>query len=133
MFSASALVKMFTTSAQKRRENKIYQTRKDDSDFSMVFRILGRLFERFRDVPGDDVVQEPIRLVLQTLNFAPIPYRQEGTVKTDAITEKQYDSVFIEDTQHNNKKGTPSITTFRVCSYLCGRMSSIQSCLWLLC
>jgi len=40
-------------------------------------------------VPGDDVVQEPVGLVLQTLDFAAIPNGQEGTVKADAIAGRK--------------------------------------------
>ena len=36
-------------------------------------------------MPRDDVVEQPVRLVLQTLDFAAIPNGEERTVKADAI------------------------------------------------
>jgi hypothetical protein len=54
----------------------------------MVFGVLRRLLQRLGHVPRNDVVQQPVGLVLQALDFAAIANGQQRTVKADAIAEK---------------------------------------------
>jgi len=54
----------------------------------MVFGVLRRLLQRLGHVPRNDVVQQPVGLVLQALDFAAIANGQQRTVKADAIAEE---------------------------------------------
>ena len=60
----------------------------------MILRVLRRLLQRLGHVPRDDVVQQPVGLVLQTLDFAAIPNGEEGTVKADAIAGGDKKEIF---------------------------------------
>ena len=61
----------------------------DDADVAVVLRVVLR--QRLREgllarhVVGDDVVEEPVRLVLHALHLAPVARRQERDVEAQAV------------------------------------------------
>ena len=62
----------------------------------MVLGVDGALLQLGRDVSGDDVVQEPVRLVLQVLDLSPVLSRQQGTVEADPVSNLYKHQHFIK-------------------------------------
>ena len=68
---------------------EVHEVGEDDSDVAVVLRVVlrQRLRERLlaRHVVGDDVVEEPVGLVLHVLHLAAVARRQQRDVEAQAV------------------------------------------------